>query len=819
MPALTAEQLRRRYDPDTLPAETTEAVTPLEDIIGQKRAVTALRFGLGIQQIGYNVFVAGPPGMGKMTAVQSFLERVARANGAPADWVYVNNFGDAYQPSVYRLPAGMGRQLQQDMKALIDQVRRGLPKAFESDEYSSKHDACLREFNEQRELLISQLSQEATKAGLALEMTPVGVMVIPMLGGRPLNEAEFQALPPAVREDFTHRREAIQEKMKAVMKKVRDQERATQEKLQALDRQVTLYIVSGLMEDLNEKYAQMPEVAGYLVAVQKDILENIGTFKGEQAAKGDGSPMSTPWLEELPFRKYYVNALVDNSKQEGLPVIVESNPTYNNLFGRVEKETQFGALYTDFTMIKPGSLHRANGGYLVVRAEDLLRNLFVWDGLKRALRSRTIEIEEVSERLGYLSTKTLQPQPVPLDVKVVLIGNPMTYQLLYAYDDEFPEIFRVKADFDTRMEASNGNTRDFIAFIATVCSKESLKHLDRTGVARLLEHAARLAEDQTKLSTHFGALADVIREAHYWALQANRPYIGADEIRKALDEKVYRARQAQDHIDEAIARDILLIDVAGATTGQVNGLSVLSLGDYAFGRPSRITASVTPGRDGVLDIEREVELGGPLHSKGVLILNGYLMERYGAATPLSLSARLVFEQSYDGVEGDSASSAELYALLSALAGLPIKQGVAVTGSVNQHGVVQAIGGVNEKIEGFYEVCLAKGLSGEQGVLIPQSNAAHLMLRDDVVEAVRAGRFHIWTVSTIDEGIAHLTGVPAGQPDENGQFPPETVDYRIMQKLIFFGESLKGFPDEDEDEKKDPPATADGTARPDEKKTG
>ncbi len=591
-----------------------------------------------------------------------------------------------------------------------------------------------------------------------------------------------------------------------------------EESLQELDRQVALYIVSGLMEDLNDKYAHLTEVAAYLVAVQKDILENIGTFKGEQAGpKADGAPL-TPWMAELPFRKYQVNVLVDNSKLEGVPVVVEFNPTHNNLFGRVEKETQFGALYTDFTLIKPGALHRANGGYLVLRIEDVLRNPFVWDGLKRCLRSREIEIEDVGERLGYLAAKTIQPQPVPLDLKVVLVGNPLVYHTLYAYDDEFPEIFRVKADFDTRMDASAENIHDFLGFIATFCTKEKLKHLDRSGVARLLEHAARLSEDQTKLSTHFGALADIIREAHYWAAQTNQPYIGAAEVRKALDEKVYRARLVQDRIDEAIARGILLIDVAGTAVGQVNGLSVLSLGDYAFGRPSRITASVAPGRDGLLDIEREVELGGPLHSKGVLILNGYLNERYAQAFALSLSARLVFEQSYEGVDGDSASSAELYALLSALAGLPVKQGIAVTGSVNQHGAVQAIGGVNEKIEGFYDVCVAKGLTGEQGVMIPQTNAPHLMLRDDVIEAVQAGRFHVWTVGTIDEGIEHLTGVPAGQLDENGLYPPDTVNFRIMQRLQFFTDSLKGLPGEvkKEEKKRDSPAASN---KPKGKRTG
>ena len=496
----------------------------------------------------------------------------------------------------------------------------------------------------------------------------------------------------------------------------------------------------------------------------------------------------------MPFRKYQVNVLVDNSKQEGAPVVVELNPSYSNLFGRVEKEAHFGALYTDLTMIKAGSLHRANGGYLVLRAEDLLRNPFSWDGLKRALLSRQIEIEEPGERFGFMATKSVRPQPIPLDVKVALIGSPLLYYLLYASDDEFSELFKVKADFDTSMARDEENVQDFLAVLSTFCHKEKLKPLDASAVAKLLEHASRLAEDQEKLSTHFGALADVIREAHFWALQDGAPHVGAAHVQKALDEKLYRSNLIQERIQEMIARGTLLIDAAGEAVGQVNGLSVLSLGDYLFGKPSRITASVGPGREGVIDIEREVELGGPIHSKGVLILSGYLAQEYAQDKPLTLAARLVFEQSYEGIEGDSASSAELFTLLSALSGLPVKQGIAVTGSVNQHGELQAIGGVNQKIEGFFDVCQAKGLTGEQGVIIPQSNVQNLMLREDVVEAVKSKRFHVWPVKTIDEGIEILTGVPAGKRGPDGQFPEGTVGYRVDRRLREFAECLKEFPE-------------------------
>ncbi len=783
---LAPEQLRRTFDPKELGIESTENIPPLEGIIGQKRAVSALKFGLGIQELGFNIYVAGPPGIGKMTAVKSFLEELARQKETPPDWCYVNNFDDPSQPKALRLPAGWGTQLAQDIKNLVDHVRRELPKVFESEEYSARRDEIMKAFNKQREAIINRVQERASQAGFLLQAAPFGILILPVLGGRPLNDAEFQALPQAAREDIQRRRDALQEDLKLAMKEIRTLEKTAQEKLHELDRQVALYMVGGLIDDLRDKYRNLPDVLEHLHAMQKDILENIELFKGEHKAEGE----VPPWAKDLPFRKYHVNVLVDNSKQHGAPVVVELNPVYHNLFGRIEKETQFGALYTDFTMIKAGSLHRANGGYLVLPIEDVLRNLLSWDGLKRALRGREISVEELGERLGFIATKSLRPQPIPLDVKVVLIGSPIFYYLLHAFDEEFPELFKVKADFDTRMDCTSENIQDFLKFLGTFCKKERLKHLDNTAVAKLLEYASRLAEDQQKLSTHFGAIADIIREAHYWALQEGASHISARHVQKALDEKVYRSNLIQERIQEMIARGTLLIDTEGQAVGQVNGLSVISLGDYVFGKPSRITASVGPGREGIIDIEREVELGGPIHSKGVLILSGYLAQKYAQDKPLTLTAKLVFEQSYEGVEGDSASSTELYALLSALSGVPIKQGIAVTGSVNQHGEVQAIGGVNEKIEGFFDVCRAKGLTGEQGVLIPKSNVQNLMLREDVVEAIRAKKFHIWAVSTIDEGIEILTGVSAGERGRDGKFPEGTVNYLVDRRLREFAECLK-----------------------------
>ena len=798
---LTPSQLRRTFDPKLLGVETTEHLKILEGIIGQKRAVSALQFGLEIREKGFNIYVAGPPGIGKMTAVQSFLEELARRKATPPDWCYINNFEDSYQPQICQLPAGQGRALLQDMKNLIEHIRREIPKAFDSEEYTNRRELIIKSLDKDRAKALEKVNAQAAKSGFMLQSTPYGIATIPVYKGQPLSDTDYQALPAHTREEFQNRHEGLKDELKAALKQIRELERTAHAKIAELDEKVTLYVVGIFMDELTDKYKNLPQVLAYLKAVQKDILENIDTFKSGATATPapEGGAALNPWLRELPFRKYQVNVLVDNSEPKGAPVVVELNPSYNNLFGRVEKEVQFGAMYTDFTMIKPGAFHRANGGYLVLPIEDLLRNLLSWDGVKRALRSGEIEIEEIGERLGFLATKSLRPQPIPLSIKVVLVGRPLLYSLLHNYDEEFPELFKVKADFDTRMECKAENIQDFLALISTFCNKEKLLHLEGSAVAKLLEQSARLVEDQEKLSTHFGALADVIREANFWARQENSTQISGKHIRQALEAKIYRSNLIAERLNEMIERGTLLIETAGQTVGQVNGLAVLNLGDYEFGKPSRITASVGPGRGGIIDIEREVELGGPLHSKGVLILSGYLVKQFAQERPLSLSARLVFEQNYEGVEGDSASSTELYALLSALSGLPIKQGIAVTGSVNQQGEVQAIGGVNEKIEGFFDVCQVKGLTGEQGVIIPQSNMANLLLRENVVEAVAAKKFSLWAIKTINDGIEILTGVPAGERGPNGQFPEGTVNGRVEQRLREFGERLKEAGKERKDE--------------------
>jgi lon-related putative ATP-dependent protease len=794
---LSVEQLRWICDPHSLNGATSEELQAAKAIVGQERAVRSLQFGLGIRALGFNIYVAGPPGTGRTTAVERFLEEVARAQPTPADWCYVNNFRDVSRPHAMRLPAGRATQFQADMQTLIEGAQRELRRTFDSEEYATKQKETASAFQQQREEINARINQKAEQEGFVIQQTPLGLMTIPIRGGRPLTPEEFMALSQAEQEAIALKQEAVQGEIEAALRQAKSVEKNAHEEMQRLDQQVALYALSHLLDELKGKYQDLPEVTAYLEAVRDDILAHLPQFRAD-AQDQPAVPVPAPQGTEQLFKRYATNVLVDNAVLKGAPVVMELNPTYNNLFGRVENEAQFGTLVTDFTLIRPGSLHRANGGYLVLPAEELLRNPFSWDSLKRALRNQHIVIEDVSERFGFPTTKTLRPDPIPLDVKVVLIGQPALYQLLHAYDTDFSELFKVKADFDSVMDRTAETIQDYMILVSRVCAQGQLEPLDRSALARVVAHGSRLADDQMKLSTRFGEIADVIREANYYAIQEHAPSISAAHVERAIEERFYRSSLLRDRLKEMTARGVLMIDVHGERVGQVNGLSVIDVGDIAFGHPSRITASVGVGREGLIDIEREAKLGGPTHTKGVLILAGYLMEKYAQDKPLSLSARLVFEQSYSGVEGDSASSTELYAILSALAGLPIKQGIAVTGSVNQKGEVQAIGGVNEKIEGFFDVCQAKGLTGDRGVVIPAANMQNLMLKEALVEAVRQGQFHIWAVQTIDEGIEILTGVKAGRKHEDGTFEAGTVNDRVDKRLRALAQTLVAFGKDEEE---------------------
>jgi lon-related putative ATP-dependent protease len=790
---LPADKLRKECDPNIMRCETTQQLAPLQEIIGQERAVRALRFGFGIKERGFNVYVAGYPGTGRTTAVRNFLEETAKAEPVPSDWCYVNNFSNEYAPKAIRLPSGKGKDFQKDMKNFIENARRALTKVFESEDYAAKRDATVKTVENQRKELIQQLDTEAQRQGFVIQSTPVGLLLIPVIKGKPLSNEELMTLSPKAREEIQKKRDLLESELRSAMRQFMDMDRKIHEELEKMNRDVALYAIGGLVGDINEKYKELTDVTAYLKDVQDDILDNLSQFvKGPEEPQQ--APFPIPWMKKDPLTKYSVNVVVDNSEVKGAPVIMESNPTYLNLFGRVENEAQFGALVTDFTMIRGGSLHRANGGYLILPVLELLTNPFSYDSLKRALKDEHVVIEEAEERYGFIATKSLKPEPVPLSVKVILIGDPHIYQQLYVLDMEFSQLFKVKADFDTTMDRTEDNIQRYAAFVCTLCQKENLKHLDGSGLAKVVEHSSRLAEDQQKLSTMFAEVADVIREANFYAIQENSKSVTGAHVKKAIEEKVYRSKLIQEKIQEMIQRGILLIDTDAENVGQVNGLSVIGLGDFAFGSPSRVTASIGLGREGVVDIEREAKMGGPIHTKGVLILSGYLNEKYAQDKPLSLSARLVFEQNYEGVEGDSASSTELYSILSALSELPIKQNIAVTGSVNQKGEVQAIGGVNEKIEGFFEVCKAKGFTGKQGVMIPESNVQNLMLKEEIVDAVKAGKFHIYSVKTIDEGIEILTGVKAGERQKDGSFEKGTANYKVNMRLVEMAEKLRGFPE-------------------------
>ncbi len=798
---LPIEKLRKECDSNFMQCESTKNLAPLSEIIGQERAVRALKFGLGIKDHGFNMYVAGYPGTGRKTAVKNFVEAQAKVQPVPPDWCYVNNFANPYEPKAIQLPAGKGKEFRDDMKNFIENVvRNSLPKTFESEDYATRREATIQGLENQRKQLIDELNQKAQREGFVIQSTPIGLLLIPVLDGKPLSEEEMLALPQKTKDKLQEKREKLETEFRNTMRQLIDMERKIHEALTKLNREVALYAIGNQIESLMEKYKGTPEVITYLKEVENDILENLQQFvkRGETQQQ---LPFPMPWMKEDLYKKYEVNVVIDNSGTKGAPVIVETNPTYHNLLGRTEKEAQFGVLTTDFSMIRAGAIHKANGGYLIIPVEELLRDPFSYDGLKRDLRDGNIAIEEPEERYGYLSVKTLKPQPIPLTAKVILIGDPNIYQLLFQLDNDFRELFKIKAEFDSVMDRTDDKARQYAALICTLCEKENLKHLDGTGVAKIVEYSSRIADDQYKLSTQFSLIADIIREANYYASQENAEFINGNHVKKTIEEKVYRSKLIQEKIQEMITRGFYLIDTVEERVGQVNGLSVMGLGDFAFGTPSRVTASIGLGREGVIDIEREAKMGGPIHTKGVLILSGYLNDKYARDKLLSLSARLVFEQSYGGVEGDSASSTELYSILSALSGLPIKQNIAVTGSVNQKGEVQAIGGVNEKIEGFFEVCKLKGFTGQQGVMIPESNVQNLMLKEEVVEAVKDGKFSIYSVKTIDEGIEVLTGAKAGQRSTDGTFEEGTVNYLVDKQLKDMADKLKEYPPFQVQEKK------------------
>lgn len=799
---LTAAQLRRRCDTTQFDFASTADAPDLEGIIGQARAARAIEFGIEIPYPGYNIYAMGPAGAGKTSIITRFLEPKAATRAAPADWGYVHNLTDGDQPRALRLPPGGGGRLREQVDALLAQVAEALRKTFASDQYAEHRHALERELDSQRNARFQELDGLVRSQGFALVRTPMGMMVAPVQDGKPLTQEQFEALPEAERAAFAARGQALQESLERTMRQIAEIEEAAQARLSSLDQEIAAAAIRPFFEKLSGEYADWPDVTAYLSSVETHIAQNADDFKARSAeaapeaapANAGSAPVWSRAQTGSAFDRYRLNVIVDNKDLAGAPVVLETNPTYVNLIGRVEQRAEFGTLVTDYRLIKAGALHRANGGYLVLDARVLLRQPLAWEALKQALRHGQVRIEDPSQQLGLLATTSLHPQPIPLDVKVVLIGDPNTYYLLYAYDEQFEKLFKVRADFAVEMDWTSDNEAQIVHFIRSHCEEEGLLHFDISAVGKVVEYSARLVEDQRKLTTRFAHVNDIVREASFWAQRAGHTLVTAEDVTRAIDERVYRSNQFEERMREMITDGTIMVDTIGAVVGQVNGLAVLELGDYAFGKPTRITARTFQGRAGVINIEREARLSGRIHDKGMLILAGFLGGRYAQDKPLSLSASIAFEQSYEGVDGDSASSSELYALLSSLAELPIRQGIAVTGSVNQRGEIQAIGAATTKIEGFFDVCRAMpaGLTGDQGVILPVANVPNLMLREDVVAAVETGQFHIYPVRTVDEGIAILTGVPAGERGPDAAYPADTVNGRVDRQLRELAERLQKF---------------------------
>lgn len=796
---LKPEELYRRCELELLNFDTTEDMDILKDSIGQERALKALDFGLRLDSSGFNIFALGENGTGRMRSIRMLLEELAKKEPVPNDWCYVYNFKDPDNPIAISLPPGRGKEFQKDIEVLIKNIKEELVKVFESKEYEKQRNKIIEEFQQKQKAFFTNIEEEAQSKGFAIKKTVSGLWIIPIKKtGEPLTEEEYASFDEDTKKRIEEIGKSLQEKVNDVARALKEAERLFKEMLNRLEKQIALEAIGTRIDDLIKKYEKIDKVTTYLIALQEDILSHLEDFKTHEEPPSPLPFMKVP-KPETSFSKYSVNLIVDNSNTKGAPIIIESNPTYLNLFGRVEYKVQFGIAVTDFSLIKAGSLHRANGGYIVIQGIDLFKNLFSYDALKRALKNKEIKIEDVWEQYRLLSTVTMKPEPIPLDIKVILVGSPYMYYILYNLDEEFRELFKVKADFDNKMERNAENILKYASFIATCQKEEGLLPLDKGAVAKVIEYSSRLCEHQDKLSTKFSEISDLLKEANYWALKSGNVKINEKHVLTALNEKIYRSNKIEERIREMIIEDTLIVNTEGKKIGQVNGLAVLDLGDYSFGKPSRITARTYTGKAGVVNIERETKMSGRIHEKAIMIISSYLGSKYAVKKPISLSASITFEQLYEMVEGDSATCAELYALLSSLSGVPLRQDIAVTGSMDQYGEVQPIGGVNEKIEGFFELCKLRGLNG-QGVIIPRRNIKNLMLKEDVINAVKEGKFFIYAIDKMEEGLEILTGMPAGEMNEDGTYPEGTINYLVLKRLTEIAEALEKKKDKEGEEK-------------------
>ena len=786
---LTYKDLRKTCDPDIFNFETTAELDSTGLVYGQERGINALQFGLNINTKGYNLYIEGPAGVGKTMYTKQYVSEIASKQKTPDDWCYLYNFDNPNEPIAVSLHAGEGKVFVQTMETFIEDIKKYLKRTFNNEDFEKEKKLIKQKYEEKRERLLDNLNKETLKNDFQVKAAPNGIYMLPVFEGKAIDEEEFEKLDENIKKSFEEKSNIVQEQIMQVIGQLKIIEKESEQKIDEWQSNIALLTINAYINPIRATYKKNSKIVDFLDNIKKDILKNIAHFVNEEVCTPNNQQPSRPDMAK-PWLNYRVNLFVDNSNTQGSPVIMDSNYSYQNLFGRLEYENQYGMLRTDYTMLKSGVLHKANGGYLILQAQDLLTNQLCYDTLKKALLVKEANIENNMEQRSATVMISLKPEPIPLNLKVLLIGDANIYHTLLALDPDFKKLFKIKVEFEESAPRNSENILRLAKFVHSYCEKENCLPLDKGAMAKVVEFASRLSDDKEKLSTHFNEIGEIVSEASTWAKLSRKKVISADYVDKALNKRIERVKKYDQKYSEMIEEKSLLIDTDGYKVGEINGLTVMTIGDYTFGKPAKITANTFMGKNGVINIEREVEMSGSTHSKGVLILRGYLGEKFAQDFPLSLTASLCFEQLYNGVDGDSASSTECYAILSSLSKIPINQSIAVTGSVNQKGFIQPIGGVNEKIEGFYNICKKRGLNNEQGVIIPIQNVRNLHLSNEIIESVKSGKFHIYAVSTIDEGIEILTGVPAGKQNKDGHFPAGTINYLVYEKLKKYYENSK-----------------------------
>ncbi len=787
---LSYKDLKVTCDPNVFKFNTTAEIDSISTGIGQDRGIKALEFGINVDIKGYNLYLEGPSGVGKTMYTKHYLDKISKKKKTPSDWCYIYNFDNPNEPIAVSLSAGQGREFRDIMEQFIKEIKLDIKNTFNNDDFEKEKKLIKQEYEEKRNVLMEKLNEKSAKYGFQVKSAKNGIYMMPVINGKTIEESEFEKLDDKTKKEFEDKSTIVQQHIMDVISEIKSIEREADKKLNDWQSNVALLTINGHINLIKSKYKRNKKINTFLDNIKKDILKNIDYFLAEDKTDTKVQAQSPRVELPKPWLNYRVNLFVDNSEQEGAPVIMDSNYSYHNIFGKLEYENYYGALKTDYTMLKSGLLHKANGGYIIFQASDLIANSLCYESLKKALRMKELLIENTADQRSSMVMVSLKPEPIPLDIKVILIGNENIYQTLLSFDSDFRKLFKIKVEFEDSSPLNVENMNKLARFIHGYCEQEELLPLDKGAVAKVIEYASKLADDQNKLSTRFNDLAQIVGESATWAKMAKEKVVTAKYVDKALKERIERVKKYDTKYVEMIKENTLLIDTSGFVIGQINGLTIMSIGDYTFGKPAKITANTYTGKTGIINVEREVELSGSTHSKGVFILSGYLGEMFAQDIPLSLTASICFEQLYNGVDGDSASSTELYAILSSLSGVPINQSIAVTGSVNQKGEIQPIGGVNDKIEGFFQICKLRGLNGTHGVIIPIQNVRNLNLSDEVINAVKDKKFHIYAISTIEEGIEILTGVPAGKKDNKGHFPAGSINYLAYEKLKKYAEISK-----------------------------